>query len=303
MKVAVLGASGMLGSMVLSVLGEDQNLRLLATIRPGTAGPSSTGIATEALDATSASRAELVRIIDGCAWVVNCIGLIKHHIQDDRRATTGQAIRINALFPHLLAEAAQETGSQILQIATDCVYSGAKGPYREADPQDALDVYGKSKSLGEVVAPGMHHLRCSIIGPELKERRSLLEWFLGQPVGTSLQGYSNHLWNGVTTLHFARICRGILRENTALPQLCHVVPGDLLSKGELLLNIRRSYGREDLQVELQPALKAVDRTLATSDPALNLRLWRGAGYEAPLTLAAMVEELAQTTLSRRRCQA
>lgn len=234
---------------------------------------------------------------------MNCIGLIKHRIQDHQHDSTEQAIRVNALFPHILADAAQESGCRVLQIATDCVYSGAKGSYIESDPHDAIDVYGKSKSLGEVGALSMHHLRCSIIGRELKDHRSLLDWFLGHPQGARVQGFSNHLWNGVTTLHFARICLGIIREGTALPHLCHVIPADVLHKGDLLKLVRRTFGREDLQVDLQPAPQAVDRSLATSNTALNRRIWAAAGYPAPPTLGDMVAELAERTHSGKRWHA
>ena len=300
MKVAVLGASGMLGSTVLDVFREAPEFDVRVTARHGAMENSPPGIEVALLDASTASRSDLARALDGCAWAVNCIGVIKHHIRDQQADTTERAIRVNALFPHLLAEAAKVAGCKVVQIATDCVYSGAKGSYLESDPHDALDVYGKSKSLGEVFAPSMHHLRCSIIGPELKDCRSLLEWFLGHPRGSRVPGYSNHHWNGVTTLHFARICLGIMREDLALPHLCHVIPGDILAKGELLEAVRRSFGREDLQVDLQPAPQAVDRSLATSDPALNRRLWAAAGYLDPPTLAGMVEELAVRTRSGRR---
>ena len=285
----------MLGSTALDLFKAAAGIDLRVTARPGVMGVPPPGVEVMVLDASTASQSDLARILEGCDWAVNCIGLIKHHIRDHQRDTTEQAIRVNALFPHLLADAAQETGCKVLQIATDCVYSGAKGSYIESDPHDALDVYGKSKSLGEVNAPGMHHLRCSIIGPELKDRRSLLEWFLGHPEGAQVQGYSNHLWNGVTTLHFARICLGILREGIALPHLCHVIPGDILPKGELLKAFRGAFAREDLQVHLKPAHQAVDRSLSTTDPAVNRKIWAAAGYPDPPTLGKMVEELAEWT--------
>lgn len=299
MKVAVLGASGMLGSMVLSTLADAREFEIVATLRGADARLD--GAHVERLDASAPSKEELVRALDGCSWAINCIGVIKHHIQDDQRETTERAIRVNALFPRALAGAAEATGCKVLQIATDCVYSGAKGAYLESDPHDAWDAYGKSKSLGEVPAPGMHHLRCSIIGPETgSDRRSLLEWFLGHPSGSVVTGYTNHLWNGVTTLHFARVCLGILREEPVLPHLVHLIPADALSKGELLRSIQSAFQRNDLRVDLKPAPHAIDRSLSTSNATLNHRLWSAAGYAEPPTLGEMVEELAAWCDSRRK---
>ena len=173
MRVVVLGASGMLGSMVLSELAGDGTLEVTGTVRP-------------ALDAECAGVDDLARLLDGASWAVNAIGVIKPYIRDDEAAAVERAVRVNGLFPHLLARAAERTGCRVLQIATDCVYSGTIGNYREDAPHDALDVYGKTKSLGEVNSPAVHHLRCSIIGPEPKAHVSLLDWFLGPPSGSGL---------------------------------------------------------------------------------------------------------------------
>jgi len=300
-RVAVLGASGMLGSTVMDVLKGAPNLdlRLRATTRQGTLEPSLGDMEVVPLDVTAPTRHDLERVLDGCEWAVNCIGLIKHHIKEDQRESTELAVRVNALFPHILAEAAQTIKCRVLQIATDCVFSGAKGLYLESDPHDATDIYGHSKSLGEVHATMMHHLRCSIIGPELKNCHSLLEWFLGHPQGAKVQGFTNHLWNGVTTLQYARICLGIIRGGMDLPHLCHVVPRDVMHKGDLLFSMGRIFGREDIQIDLQPAASRVDRSLATEDPALNGRLWAEAGYLTPPTVEAMVDELAGWSRSGR----
>lgn len=297
MKVLVLGGSGMLGSMMVDVLAHEPDLDVRASTRlePKAAGnsPSPCGVEWISLDAERATSSELAMAVKGCSWVLNCIGIIKHAIDERRSEDIEKAIRINALFPHTLAQAAAAAKCQVIQIATDCVYAGTSGGYREDEVQDALDVYGRTKSLGEASVAGMHHLRCSIIGPEQRGRRSLLEWFLGQPLGGRVTGYTNHFWNGVTTLHFARICRGIMVEGIPLPFLAHVVPGNALSKGELLQRIAQAYGRTDIQIDQGPASVRVDRTLQTVDPGLNRRLWAAAGYQDPPTLETMVAEMAQ----------
>ena len=207
-------------------------------------------------------------------WVVNCIGIIKPYCDDVLKA-----IQVNAEFPQLL-------NANTIQIATDCVYSGKKGSYVETDLHDATDVYGKTKSLGE--APHIKNLRCSIIGPEVKNHISLLDWFLGQE---KANGFTNHLWNGVTTYHFSKLVQGIIREGIELPNVQHIVPGDVVTKAELLRTIAEAYGK-DIPVTEVEAPEAVDRTLATNNPELNARIWKAAGYDTPPTIKQMVEELA-----------
>jgi dTDP-4-dehydrorhamnose reductase len=296
MKVIVLGASGMLGSMVLSWLARDPELALVATGREDALFPGMKGVAPgcdpRILDAETATAETLEKLVKGADWVVNCIGVIKPYIKDDNPVQTQRALRVNALFPHLLAQAAERTGAKVLQIATDCVYSGLKGGYAEAAPHDALDVYGKSKSLGEVHSPQVHHLRCSIIGPEPKCHVSLLDWFLGQPQGAGVKGFTNHDWNGVTTLHYAKVCHGILRAGLDLPHLLHVVPTGTIAKSDLLRAFASSYGRTDIIIDPVAAPTVVDRTLTTSQSSLNATVWRAAGYTQPPTVTQMVAEMA-----------
>ncbi|MDR3670305.1 MAG: sugar nucleotide-binding protein [Holophaga sp.] len=292
MKVLVLGASGMLGSMVLDFLIRDNDLNVATTLRNQTEGAVPRGISCFQLDAERAGTQEVTDLLSGFDWAINAIGVIKTHIHDDQTDEVQRAIRVNSLFPHLLAKASISTGCRVLQIATDCVYAGCQGAYVEKDPHDALDVYGKTKSLGEVMSPGFHNLRCSIVGPEQKDRCSLLEWFLGQPKKGAVTGYLNHFWNGVTTLHFAKICSGIIKQGLPLPGLTHLMPSDTLSKGELLRSFAMAFGREDLAINLCMVDHPVDRSLSTLDPALNRRIWQSAGYHEPPSLDAMIRELA-----------
>ncbi len=296
MNVAVLGASGMLGAMVTDVLSRDHGLRVVATVRDGAAGAAlqsaMAGVSVQSLDAESATVEQLARLLDGAACAVNAIGVIKPYIRDDRAAEVQRAVTVNALFPHVLARAAETTGCRIIQIATDCVYSGQKGAYTEADPHDALDVYGKSKSLGEVSSPAVTHLRCSIIGPEPKAHVSLLDWFRRQPAGASLNGFRNHQWNGVTTYHFARLCQGIITNRLWSPGVQHAVPTGSVSKYDMLIRFARCYGRDDLTVNAVDAATVIDRTLGTKAPEANRRLWAAAGYREPPTVEAMIDEMA-----------
>ena len=293
MKVAVLGASGMLGSMVVHYLSQQSEVQLTATVRTEmlavTCSERVSGVAWRLFDA---GEGTMPGFFDDQEWIVNCIGVIKPYIRDNCAEKVERAVRVNALFPHLLARVAEKCGCRVLQIATDCVYSGVKGGYTEHDAHDPQDVYGKTKSLGEAYSPNVHHLRCSIIGPEPKAKVSLLEWFLAQQKGAHVSGYVNHQWNGITTLQFARLCYGAMQEPIALPHVQHVVPSGATSKCDLLRCFRREYGRDDITVVLTEADTTVDRTLSTTNQELNSTIWAAAGYSGPPSIPQMVGELA-----------
>jgi len=171
------------------------------------------------------------------------------------------------------------------------VFSGVREHYCETDSHDALDVYGKTKSLGEAYGESVHHLRCSIIGPEPKEHKFLLDWFLGQPEGSTVNGFTNHLWNGVTTLQFAKICAGVIRENLELPHVQHVVPQGEITKYEMLRSLAFAFGRDDICVSEAEARTQVNRTLATTAEERNRQLWVSAGYTRAPTVPEMIGEL------------
>lgn len=293
-KIIVLGGSGMLGSMVTDVLSRDPELEVMSTARETDllerGRRAFPGVKWVEFDAT---RPDGFDVIAGNDWVVNAIGITKPLIRDDNAFEIERALRVNSLFPQTLAAKAHQVGARILQIATDCVYSGAKGRYVENDLHDALDVYGKTKSLGETVLPWVHNLRCSIIGPEPKDFKFLVEWFVRQPASAQVNGFTNHRWNGVTTYHFGRVAQGIIKSGLELPNLQHLVPSGDVTKAEMLESFAAAYDRKDVTIRSVAAEKVIDRTLETKQPEVNGELWRLAGYETPPTVPEMIAEMAQ----------
>jgi len=118
-------------------------------------------------DAEKASVLDIPRV----DYIINCIGVIKPFIDDDR----AKSIYLNSLFPRELATHCKRYGIKLIHITTDCVFSGRKGNYREDDEHDCLDFYGKSKSLGEPHKDCMV-IRTSIIGEEIHKNASLISW-------------------------------------------------------------------------------------------------------------------------------
>ena len=292
-NVIVLGGSGMLGSMVADVLSRDPSLDVTATVRePDLLEPCRQALPSVQWARFDATSQDGFDVIKGNDWIVNAIGITKPLIRDDNAFEIERAIRVNSLFPQLLAAKAKEADARVLQIATDCVYSGQKGRYVENDLHDALDVYGKTKSLGETVLPWVHNLRCSIIGPEPKDFKFLVEWFVRQPRGAAVNGFTNHRWNGITTYHFGRVAQGIIQSDTPLPNMQHLVPSGDVTKAQMLESFAEVYDRNDVTIRSVAAEKIIDRTLETKQPEVSAELWRLAGYDKPPTVPAMIREMA-----------
>ena len=284
-RVLVLGATGMLGSTIVRRFHE-AGFDVTATARRTADLPD--GIALRTFDVEHDEIASIVADFGVGDTVINCIGVIRHLMKDDVAADRLRAIRINAEFPYALAAAAETQGFRVLQIATDCVYSGLEGAYDETAVHDAYDVYGKTKSLGETPSPQVLHLRCSIIGTELGSATSLLEWVRSQPIGATLNGFTDHRWNGVTTDAFADVAVGLVRSRSTLSGVQHLIPADALTKDELVKIIAKAFGRDDLDIRPVSTGTGVDRTLSTISPEISRQLWSDADYDHPPTIAEMV---------------
>jgi dTDP-4-dehydrorhamnose reductase len=285
-RMVILGATGMLGSAFLS-LKKDTRVPIVLSGR-------SVGLADGdwfQFDALSSiSTLDFLHLTDE-DLVVNCIGLIKSRIDEKRKETVKDAIEINSLFPHRLGELADRQGFKVLQIATDCVYSGQFGNYDEESSHDALDVYGKTKSLGEVRSDNFMNLRVSIIGPELNNHTSLFDWVKGQPHGATVTGFQDHIWNGISTHNFARIALGIKSNELFKPGTHHLVPANKVSKYELIQMIAERLGRDDVRIERGESGHRIDRSLATLNEKLNQELWSAAGFTFIPSVEQIVAEM------------
>jgi dTDP-4-dehydrorhamnose reductase len=243
-------------------------------------------------DVLTDSVEELTKYVGNGDYIINCLGIAKPHINDNNEQDVAKAKLVNSLFPAELATLAEKTGSRVIQIATDCVFSGRKGQYLETDNHDAEDIYGKTKSLGEVVSDNVMHIRVSTIGRELGRSTLLLEWVLSHAHGATIPGFTDHFWNGVTTNHFSKVVRGIIENDGFRSGLSRLVPADELSKADLVRQIASAFDRSDLIVQDTDSGKPINRTLSTTDPAFNQRLWAGAGYPDIPTIEQLIAEIA-----------
>lgn len=239
-KILIFGGGGMLGHKMYQVLRTGFDTAV--TFRSFTPALASTGLF---------DRSRVIEGVDVFAmetvasaierWspdvVVNCVGVIK---QLKEAHDPVQTIQINSLFPHLLARLCAAAGCRLIHISTDCVFSGSRGMYTERDVADAYDLYGRTKYLGEVTAPGALTVRTSIIGHELFSRLSLVDWFLGNTGGT-VRGYTKAIYTGLPTVVLARETARIIDAHPSLQGL-YQVSSTPINKFELLKLINETYG-------------------------------------------------------------
>lgn len=186
--------------------------------------------------------------------IINAVGVIK---QRETSKEIVKTLKINSIFPQQLVEFAQNSGSRLITISTDCVFNGRRGNYTETDVSDAEDLYGKSKNLGEVSAPGCLTLRTSIIGRELETSHSLVEWFLSNR-GGNVKGFTKAIYTGFPTVILADIISELIIKHENLQGLYHV-SSEPINKFELLQLLKKFYRAP---VEIEPyADFEIDRSL------------------------------------------
>lgn len=192
--------------------------------------------------------------------VINCAGVVPK-AQSYHAGQWLDVYRINACAPRWIREVCDECGVKLVQMSTNCVFSGKKGDRTETDIPNPRDMYGMSKFLGEITDYPHLTVRTSFIGYPDPKGRGLLAWFKDAP--NPVPGYMQTWWNGITTVALA-----MLLMETLIPRLAtglvHVYNEHTICKGELLQIVNRVY---DWHKEIIPTDEPRAFTTLLSDRA------------------------------------
>jgi dTDP-4-dehydrorhamnose reductase len=261
-RILVLGAAGMMGHMACRVLGEDHEV--IGTVRTGwsDAAPVARFLprdrcldGVDVLEAASLARAMSAATPD---VVLNCVGIVK---QLAAAKDAIASIECNSLLPHRLAVACRDHGARLVHLSTDCVFSGRTGGYRVDTIPDPVDLYGRSKLLGETSAEEGLTIRTSIVGRQLSGSSSFFEWVLSNR-GGHVRGYERAVYTGLTTMALARVIERVLLAHPSLGGVWQVASTPI-TKLDL---IRRLDALLDLDLEIEPDVDfQCDRSLDGSD--------------------------------------
>jgi dTDP-4-dehydrorhamnose reductase len=240
-KVLVIGATGMLGYSIFSNLSELSNLDVYGTVRSVNGVEHffpSTDKLVPNVDVKDFATLEKAVLNTKPDVVINCIGLIKQHDVSKQHV---EAIEINALLPHKIAQLCDSIQARLVHFSTDCVFDGKTGNYLESDLPSATDLYGKSKCLGEVDYGQHVTLRTSIIGHELKSSVSLIDWFLSQE--GSVKGFSKAVFSGLPTAYVAKVLADYVLPNLSLCGL-YQLSVDPVDKFTLISKVADVYSKQ-----------------------------------------------------------
>ena len=235
-KIAVLGATGMAGHVVCLYFKENGYDVTAISRRPFSYVNNNI-----LLDVHNTLALEKTLLNGEFAAVINCIGILNQYAENDK----SEAIYLNSYLPHYLAKILRNTDTKLIQMSTDCVFSGENGGYIENSLPDGKSYYDRTKALGEINDKKNLTFRNSIIGPDMQEKGiGLFNWFMKQdkPIG----GYSKAIWTGVTTLTLAKAMEAALQSN--LTGLYNLVNNKTISKLELLKLFNKYFRDNSIEI-------------------------------------------------------
>lgn len=279
--VVILGSDGMIGARLFEALQNSEFTIYGSTRRQNLDFKFF-------LDAQAPNFENSLDFLPTGSYLVNCIGLIRHKISEGLEV---DAWYLNSEYPNRLAQYALNNNLKLINICTDCIYSGKDGSYDENSPPDPTDIYGETKAAGEINNLAVMNLRTSVIGPEVETAIELLSWVLSSAPNSTLKGYTNHLWNGVTSASLAKIISGIIRKNCFEPGIIHLVPDNKISKYDLISEIAIRGNRNDLTIMPYETKTSINRTLTTVNQRRNRTLWENAGYDNVPTIQHLLGEV------------
>lgn len=273
MKVLILGGSGMIGHNFFLSWRKRHDVRV--TLKEGFEDYLSHGYFNQDnsfFNCDASNTDKLIEVIDSFKpdCIVNCIGVTKQLCCQEN---IENVLIINSLLPHKMDHICKMRGIRFIHLSSDCVFSGEKGNYNEADNLDAKDLYGRSKVLGEVDSTSCLTIRKSTIGLELNNKHGLLEWFLSQE--KSIKGYSGAIYSGLATTHLASVIEKIIVEYPRLNKIINIA-SEPISKFNLLCGLRDRL--EDCDIDIIEDDKiSIDRSLDPSkflkETSINIPSW------------------------------
>lgn len=269
MKFLILGCNGMAGH-IISIYLKEQGHDIT-----GYARSKSHFINTVIGDATDFVTLREVIQNGNFDSVINCVGLLNQFAENNH----AMAVLLNGYLPHYLAMVTKNMKTNIIQMSTDCVFSGKTGGYTENSIPDGMLFYDRTKAIGELNDTKNVTLRNSIIGPDIKIKGiGLLNWFLQQE--NCVEGYVGAIWTGQTTLQLAKTME--FAAMNKVHGLYNMVPDSNISKYDLLCLLNKYVRRNPIVIKPKDGFIA-DKTLIRTR-------FDGFNYRIP-TYEIMVKEL------------
>ena len=244
MKILILGLSGMLGHKLFSYLQKQNTYELYATTttnfeieHPNFKIVNKKNIFFSKTQNVDFFKKKITDIKPDL--VINCIAILKESFF---YLNPLKFIEINTVLPLQISELSKIFGFRFIHFSTDILYADTNKLSCENDKITLEGPYAASKFLGEVKNNNSLTIRTSIIGHQLNNKNSLVEWFLSYR-GEIVNGYSNVIYSGLPTTEISKIIHEKIIPNVNLKGIINI-SSNPISKFELLKKIKKYYNKK-----------------------------------------------------------
>ena len=228
MRIGITGASGMLGTALLSQISKSQEV--FATSR--NVGIQNKNINWDCFDLTNFKFLE--RWLDKIKpnLVIHCAAIVNvDFCEENLDLTTALHVKTT----ELIAKYMTHNNGRLIYISTDSVFDGnKKNSYKETDTVNPLNIYAKTKLQGEKYVQSINNglvLRTSIIGLRQNRSNSLAEWILQKLVqDSSLNLFHDVYFSPISVQELSVIIDKIIQK--PIYGLYHCGSSDSISKYE-----------------------------------------------------------------------
>jgi dTDP-4-dehydrorhamnose reductase len=244
MRVGITGASGMLGTALVNHLSKTH--QIFATSR--SKGLEGQNIKWNCFDLTETVllnkwlETAKLDIVIHCAAIVNV---------DACEGDVDLATRLHVKTTELIASYLGFNNGRLIYISTDSIFDGKKqSPYSESDSVSPLNVYAKTKLVGEQPVLSMESglvLRINIIGWTHKGSTSFAEWILKNLVdNTPLNLFYDVYFSPLHIDNLSAIIERII--NNPIFGLYHCASSDSISKYDFGMQMARVFNLPDSNI-------------------------------------------------------
>jgi dTDP-4-dehydrorhamnose reductase len=200
-RILITGASGQLGYALQQVYQSSENLLLTDAV------PDAPNIKT--LDITVRNQ---VQEQIGAFQPDVIINTAAFTDVDGNERESDKAQLINTTGVEYLLAAGEPYATRLVQISTDYVFDGTRGPYLENDKPAPLSVYGHTKLAAEqlLLGNGKHLvIRANVLfGPDINSPASFVRWVVSSiKDGKSIRVVDDQVSNPTLTTHLAGAIR------------------------------------------------------------------------------------------------
>lgn len=260
--ILVLGVTGMLGSTMYKFLQTNcLYFNVWGTTR---------NVSKEDGNILQFSTDDLSELPELCQkikpdYIINCIGTIPQ-----TKPVKHEYYINNYMLPAKILSSCNE--SILIQPSTDCIFSGI--PYRKPynlysqkenrEEFHSTDSYGISKRIFDNLGQSKAIiLRTSIIGPCSINGKGLFDWVVSNR-NKSVLGFTNHYWNGNTTLEISKFVYSLITTNDKDFGVYTLGNEEIVSKAELIRKLSSCF---NLNIKVNDFISetSIDRTLEISN--------------------------------------